>query len=234
MSIRLLSTKILSTSQKALLSNNQFQLVEYDSLKIDLLHEEIDTSYKHIIFTSQNTVKAYLKNLQNSNNLNGEESISTITSQITAYCVGEKTKALLEEYRIKVVVVTHYGADLSKILVEKFGNESFLFLCGNKRRYEIPTRLKENNIHFKEQVVYENSPNPKAFTAHFNGILFFSPTGIESYQIKNSIKDSIAFCIGTTTAAEAKKHTSNIIIANKPTVESVLEKVVEHYKSKIN
>ncbi|MDX1364838.1 MAG: uroporphyrinogen-III synthase [Arenibacter latericius] len=234
MSISLLSTKILSTSQKAILSNPKFQLAEYDSLKIDLLHQEIDTSYKHIIFTSQNTVKAFLKNIQQKANLNGEENISTITSQITAYCVGEKTKALLEENDIKVIAVTHYGAELAKILVEQYANTSFLFLCGNKRRYEIPTRLKENNIHFKEQVVYENSPNPKAFTKQFNGILFFSPTGIQSYQIKNSIKESIAFCIGTTTAAEAKKHTSNIIIAKKPTVESVLEKVIEHYKSKIN
>lgn len=234
MSISLLSTKILSPSQKVLLSNAQFHLEEYDSLKIDLLPQEIDTSYKHIIFTSQNTVKAYLENLKNTADLDQKNNLSSVTSQITAYCVGEKTKALLEGNGIKVVAVTHYGAELAQILVEQYPNEWFLFLCGNKRRYEIPTRLKENNIHFKEQVVYENSPNPQAFSTHFNGILFFSPTGIESYQIKNSIADSIAFCIGTTTAAEAKKYTSNIVIANKPTVESVLEKVVEYYKSKIN
>ncbi|MDX1327920.1 MAG: uroporphyrinogen-III synthase [Arenibacter sp.] len=232
MSIRLLSTKILSPSQSALLSKGHFNIEAYDSLKIELLYQEIDTSYKHVIFTSQNTVKSYLKNLEEAANLNNLKNSKDLSSQITAYCVGEKTKALLEENGIKVVAVTHYGADLAKILVSEYSQHSFLFLCGNKRRFEIPTSLKENNIHFKEQVVYKNSPNPKGFSTAFDGILFFSPTGIESYLMKNTLSDSIAFCIGTTTAEEAKKHTSKIVVAKKPTVESVLEKVVEHYKSK--
>ncbi|MCM4167966.1 hypothetical protein KCTC52924_01213 [Arenibacter antarcticus] len=234
MSISLLSTKILSTSQKDLLNHPQFLIEEYDALKIAFLDQEIDTSYKNVIFTSQNTVKAYLNCLKKTADLNKDNVNKPNYSQIKAFCVGEKTKALLEKNGIHVVAATHYGAELAQILVTQFSKESFLFLCGNKRRYEIPTRLIANNIDFKEQVVYQNSPNPQTFTTQFNGILFFSPTGIESYRIQNSIHDSVAFCIGTTTAEEARKHTSNIIIAKKPTVESVLEKVAEHYKSIIN
>lgn len=235
MSISLLSTKILSPSQKAILTNAQFIIEEYDALRIDLLDQEIDTSYKNVIFTSQNTVMAYLKYLHKNATPNKEsDQKKAVHSRIKAYCVGEKTKALLEKNGVEVVTFTHYGAELAQILVTQYQQETFLFLCGNKRRYEIPTRLKENKIDFKEQVLYGNYPNPQAFSTTFDGILFFSPTGIESYSIQNSIENSVAFCIGTTTAEEAKKHTSNIIIAEKPTVESVLEKVVEYYKSKIN
>ena len=43
--------------------------------------------------------------------------------------------------------------------------------------------------------------------------------------------DKIAFCIGESTAKEARKHFENVQVANLPSVESLLELVIKHYNS---
>jgi len=41
---------------------------------------------------------------------------------------------------------------------------------------------------------------PKGGEKRFDGILFFSPSAVESYLKSNTIKDEMCFCIGETTA----------------------------------
>ncbi|MBW8243144.1 uroporphyrinogen-III synthase [Muricauda oceani] len=211
-----LSTKMLSPSQKELFLNSGLGLVEYDALKIELLDVKIPFTYNNYIFTSKNAVKVFL------NQSEGHEK-----SNFRAYCVGEKTKALLEENGAKVVEMVQNASELAKILVKDHQNESFIFLCGNKRRDELPDTLAKNNVQYKELEVYRTHLNPKAFQRDFDGVLFFSPSGIRSYLLENSLGNGILFCIGETTAAEAQKHSKNIIIANKPTVENVLVQAIK-------
>tara|TARA_R100000935_G_scaffold58928_1_gene100318 strand:+ start:74058 stop:74735 length:678 start_codon:yes stop_codon:yes gene_type:complete len=225
MSMTILSTKILTSSQKSILTNADIKVEEYDAITIDYLTTPIDPNFKNIIFTSQNTVKAFLQTM-------GAQNVKK--ANYSAFCVGEKTKSVLEKNDINVLEMTNYGAELAKILVNQYPNESFLFLCGDKRRNEIPSLLTKHKVTFKEQIVYQNNPNPITFSTDFDGILFFSPSGIESYTAKNNIKNSVAFCIGTTTASEAQKHAKRIIIAPEPTIESVLEKAVEYSRTNIN
>ena len=123
------------------------------------------------------------------------------------------------------------ASELAETLVKKHQNESFLFLCGNKRRAELPDTLIKNNVQYKELEVYRTNLNPKGFQRDFDGILFFSPSGIRSYLLENNIANSTLFCIGETTAKEAKKHTEHIIIANKPTVENVLVHAIKELSS---
>jgi uroporphyrinogen-III synthase len=212
-----LSTKKLSLPQKELFLNSGLGLVEYDALQIEFLDVNIPLEYTHYILTSKNSVKAFLKKIENRD-----------TSNFQVFCVGEKTRSLLEENGLKVVKMTEYASELAQFIVEKYPNETFLFLCGNLRRDTLPKPLTENNIRYKEVMVYKTRLTPKAFQRDFDGILFFSPSGIRSYLLENSIGSSTLFCIGTTTADEAKKHSDNIIIANKPTVENVLVQAINH------
>ena len=85
------------------------------------------------------------------------------------------------------------------------------------------------NIQFKEIEVYKTSLNPQRFPQEFEGVLFFSPSAVQSFTAKNQLKETTAFCIGNTTAAEAQKHTNNIIIATKPTIENVIVQVVNYF-----
>ena len=214
-----LSTKILTPSQKELFLNSGLGLVEYDALHIELLETEIPSGYESLIFTSKNAVKGFLnltKDLDHSN--------------IRVFCVGDKTKAVLLENRLNVVKSAENAFELANFIVKKHKNDRFLFLCGNRRREELPETLKKNNIQYKECVVYQAHPVHKKFDRFFDGLLFFSPSGVRSFLLENSIGSEVLFCIGGTTTAEAKKHSSHIITASTPTVENVLVQAIKHFK----
>ena len=61
--------------------------------------------------------------------------------------------------------------------------------------------------------------------------MFYSPSTVQSYKQENiATDDMIAFCIGETTAKEARKHFNDVRIAKIPTVESVIELVNEYFQ----
>jgi len=58
--------------------------------------------------------------------------------------------------------------------------------------------------------------------------MFYSPSTVESF-VRSNNGEIIAFCIGETTAKEAKKHFDDVRVAKVPTVESVIELVNAYY-----
>ena len=216
--ITVLSTKILSPSQKELFLNSGIGLVAYDALHIEFLDITIPVDYQYYIFTSKNAVKAFLNHSKHLN-----------IDKCNAFCVGEKTRVLLEENGIKVIKTEEKASDLGDFIIKNHQNEKFLFLWGNLRRAELPEVLLKNNVRYIEIKAYDTHLIHKKFNRFFDGILFFSQSGIKSYTQENPISKSWIFCIGNTTANEAKTHTDQIIIANKPTVENVLVQVIKHF-----
>jgi len=215
-----LSTKKLSPSQRDLLIHAGVSLVEYNAIHIEFVPFDSPQTIENAIFTSQNGVQSFFDDVCS----------STVEN---CFCVGEKTKALLEENGQKVIKMTEYASELSEYLVKNHKKDSFHFFCGNIRSDVIPSALKENNIAFEEIEVYKTTLSPKKFERQFDAILFFSPSGVRSfYEENNSSKvHSIAVCIGTTTAQEAKKYSDKIVISNSTIVESVIAKIVKILKT---
>ena len=221
----ILTTKKLLENQRSLLLNAGLSFVEYDAIKIEFCPFEVPNHIENAIITSQNSVFS-IRNKYPEN--------KGITIQ-NCFCVGEKTKLLLEDFGHKVVKMTEYASELSDYLVKNHQNDSFHFFCGNIRSEEIPSKLKENNISFEEIVIYKTTLNPKKFEREFDAILFFSPSGVRSYFEANRPNrfpkpvrsHTISVCIGTTTASEAKKYSENVVISNSTTVESVIAKAVK-------
>lgn len=209
-----LSTKKLAPNQRELLLNAGIGLVEYDAIKIELTDFKTDKKkIENAIFTSKNAVKA-ISRLQIEN----------------CFCVGDRTAMRLGKMGYQIIEKAQNSEELGKIIAEKHHEKQFHFFSGNRRRDELPTILKENQIDFSEIQVYETSLNPKKFESDFDGILFFSPSAVKSFTQKNGI-NSVAFCIGSTTAEEAAKHTQNIVVASRPGIENVIAKVVAYFKN---
>ena len=99
----------------------------------------------------------------------------------------------------------------------------------NQRLDELPTILEKNKIKITEIEAYQTKFDTLKVDDSVESVLFYSPSGVQSYIQKNN-SNAIAFCIGETTAVEAKKHFSDVRVANIPTVESVIDLVNEHYK----
>lgn len=218
---RILSTKKLQPNQKQFLLNAGLLVLEADFISVNLTAFTIDNANDNLIFTSQNAVISFLHN---------ERSAALKDKKI--FCVGTKTKAALEHYGYTVTVCTDYAEELAKAIITGYTKENFTFFSGNLRRDTLPEALRKAGILMNEIQAYETVLTPHNIKAGLDGILFYSPSGIESYLKTNTITDEVCFCIGTTTAEALKGITNNIVIATKPTLENVIVQCINYYKDK--
>ncbi|MEE2772774.1 MAG: uroporphyrinogen-III synthase [Bacteroidota bacterium] len=213
--VRILSTKKLERNQEELLLNAGLSLVQYDGIRIEMSEFKIPQQpVENAVFTSKNAVKAILQKAVEIQN---------------AFCVGDKTAALLEEQGISVKVKAQDASELAMKITTDFSEANFIFFCGNKRRDELPETLKKHRVKIDEIEVYRTSLRAMEFPQPFDGILFFSPSGVQSYHLQNQMQGT-AFCIGETTASEARKHTKNIVVAARPGIENLIAKAVNHFR----
>lgn len=219
-SIQILSTKVLSSIQKQELQKANIDVIESDFIQTQNKSFELKDLNDNLIFTSQNAVHSVLADPK-----------SEALKSKNVFCVGLKTKILLSENGFNVIAYTGYAADLAEIITLIYRSESFTFFSGNLRRETLPKALKDADVKMNEIQVYDTSLTPKKIKATVDGILFFSPSGVESYLKDNTIKKEKCFCIGDTTAEALEKITKNIIIADQPTVEDVIEDVINQYSN---
>jgi uroporphyrinogen-III synthase len=217
--VPILSTKVLSPSQRETLVNAYFSVIEEDFIATKNQNFDLTEINSNLIFTSQNAAQSVLLHPK----------CQELKSK-NVFCVGIKTKALLEENGFNVIVYVDYAADLAEIITLIYANESYTFFSGNLRKETLPIALKEANIKFNEIQVYETSLTPIKIKETVEAILFFSPSGVESYLMENKLKKEICFCIGETTAAALPNTVKNTIVANQPSIEEVIEDAIAEFK----
>jgi uroporphyrinogen-III synthase len=218
-SLNILSTKTLLSHQKQALIDANFNLIEVDFIKTENSDFDLKGINDNLVFTSQNAAQSVLLHPK----------LEELKAK-KVFCVGIKTKVLLEENSFNVVVYVDYASDLAEIITLIYANESYTFFSGNMRKETLPKALKEAKIKFNEIQVYETTLTPQKISAKLDGILFFSPSAIASYLAENKIKNEICFCIGETTASALETITRNIIVADQPSVENVIEDLIEEFQ----
>lgn len=218
----ILSTKTLSSQQRKMFIDSDIDILEEDFIQIENNNFELKNINENLIFSSQNAVLSLMehRNWEQLKNKN-------------VFCVGIKSKELLEQNGFKVDVYMDYASELAEIITLIYNKETFTFFSGNLRKETLPKALKDAQIKFNEIEVYQTKlVSFKISSAEkFDGILFFSPSGVESYLKDNKIKSETCFCIGETTANALEKITKNIIISQIPTIEDVIVEVIEYYKN---
>jgi uroporphyrinogen-III synthase len=219
----ILSTKTLSDEQRQAFLDANFDLLEQDFIEIKNNLFELNKINNNLIFSSQNAVLSLLEQ-------NGWEILKTKS----VFCVGIKTKELLEVNGFTVDVYMDYASELAEIITLIYNKESYTFLSGNLRKETLPEALKSEGIIFNEIEVYQTTLAPFKISEQekFDGIMFFSPSAVESYLTNNKIKNEICFCVGNTTAKSLELNkVKNIVIAEIPTIEEVIVEVIEYYST---
>lgn len=218
--IQIVSTKRLSELQRCMFKH-PIKVTENDFINIEYIPIETENIFRlpsTVIFTSQNAVKSLLSNCSRSQ-LNFK----------TVYCVGQKTKQLLEEHNFSVTHFEKYGTKLADFIINQKDISEVTFFCGEIRMDEIPNKLTANNINVNEITVYKTVFNKITITEPMDGVLFYSPSGVQSYVLANNSVKLIAFCIGTTTAKTASTYFNDVVVSENPTVEDVIHKVNQYY-----
>lgn len=214
-----LSTRLLNEEQKKALKNAKISVEEYNAITIDIINFILPKGYTHFIFTSKNGVKSFVQHLANNPTIN--------ISEISCFCVGQKTKSCLEENGLKVIKMTQNALELALFIAKHHKKEHFLIFAGNRNRPELRRILSREKIFFKEVEVYQTSLVPKQYNNKFRGILFYSPSGVESFTHVNNIENTPVFCIGETTAKEARKHSEHVFVSEETTVDGVIQCLIK-------
>ena len=213
------STKKLSKLQKETLSH-AIGIEDSDFIKIRfnrISAKVMKNSHENVVITSQNGVEAIL------NSFTKEE-----INFKNIFCVGRRTKKLIENRIGKVAHVSKNALKLAEYISKETDIKQVSYFCSDLRLDVLPTYLQANDIIVNEIEAYKTMLSPVKIDDSVVGVLFYSPSGIESYLLENNT-DKIAFCIGETTAVDARKHFKNVQVANMPDVESILELVNTYF-----
>lgn len=216
------STKKLTSEQRQLfdkrmkVDSDDFVQIYSNRLPVASLKKDV----QNVIITSKNAVEALT------------DSVDTTTLKFkNIYCIGRRTKKLIESRIGKVAHAAPNAKALAEHLVEFMDGTEVTYFCSNIRLDDLPNILAENNIQVNEVIAYKTKQAAIKVPDGVKRVLLFSPSGVASFLSKNTADKRTAYCIGETTASEARKHFTDVRVAKIPTVESVIELVNENNKS---
>ncbi len=224
---KILSTKKLHPSVLEKAKMNQLDIIEQEFIAIEpvvdlKISEQIiglaQRGVLHIVITSQHAVEILSKYMH------VEDTYYVIDWKI--FCLSGKTKeAIVANEKIDGIIVdeAQYASDLTK-KISAHKTTEVIFFCGDKRRDELPDSLRENGVKVHEIVLYKTHEVPQVAETDLDGILFFSPSAVQSFFSVNQIeRKTVCFAIGNTTAESIADFTDNkVIISESPNQDAVL------------
>lgn len=191
------------------------------SVEVQQEIEQVALQETTVIFTSMNAVDAVTVFLD------GHKPAWNI------YTLGTTTQKLVADYfgTDKILGAAADATQLGELIAGEAIATEVNFFCGDRRRDELPGILRNNDIEVNEIVVYHTIATPHIINKAYEGILFFSPSAVDSFFSVNKVAPhSLMFAIGRTTATSIKKYSDNkIIVANEPGKENLVEKMIAYF-----
>ncbi len=223
-SVQLVSTRKLSSELLETLALANIHVAQEDFIRRtvvipqNLLVNSINTT---LVFTSKMGVRAWIEIIKE---------FGLDINHYSIYCLSHRTKALAAQHGFQVAGVGHDATSLADVILKNRSIERIAYICGNLRRDELPNKLRSKGLEVQEIAAYKTELTPMLMKPGYQGILFFSPSGVDSYQVLNKGTDCTAFCLGHTTAHQAQQiGFSEIQIADNSTPESLIEKIIHFY-----
>jgi len=215
-----LSTKILSGTliNSALANGIQIDCIPFiETVQVtgNALQNKIRTlvtEHATVIFTSGVAVKAVADLLQRQPNWE-------------IFCIqGQTCKNVKAGFPGSGIVATAKDAEgLADKVIASGKVKKVIFFCGNRRMDQLPAKLSDNGIIVDEFVVYETNIKPQIIAKAYKAILFYSPSGVESFFSVNSVQEGTKiFSIGPSTTRALKKYSSVIVEAETPDAKKLL------------
>ncbi len=173
-----------------------------------------------VIFTSKNAVKSVAA-------LVGDEK-----PDWKIYSLGPNTSKLVTEvFPGSAIVGTAPSAEGLAELIVADGNKEVVFFCGDIRLDTLPDRLGKAGVRVSETIVYETISSSEKIEGTFDGVLFFSPSGVKSFFEANDLgPETVLFAVGNTTAAEVAKYTGNkVFVSEVPKKGEVLKMAIGYF-----
>jgi uroporphyrinogen-III synthase len=133
--------------------------------------------------------------------MNAVEAVTKMTTEIAppwdVYCLGNTTKELVKKkLQCNILADAADATSLANKIITDAPVEVWFF-CGNRRRDELPEILLTNGIKVQEVIVYKTTAVHHIINSQFDGVLFYSPSAVESFFSVNKVGSStVLFAIG--------------------------------------
>lgn len=186
--------------------------------EIELAAVELAT----VIFTSMNAVESVTRML------NGH------VPDWKIYCLGHKTRELVEASfgNTSISGIADNATELADEIIENGHTDEVIFFCGNLRRNELPHKLEQHGINVTEVIVYQTFHLHCKVEKSYDGVLFFSPSAVESFFAGNHLPaKTVVFTIGNTTNEAVGRYCSNrCIISTFPGKDRMVKEAISYFK----
>jgi uroporphyrinogen-III synthase len=150
------------------------------------------------------------------------------------FCTGSATRRSVEALfgEAAVAGTGNSAEELSGRIVSDASIRKVYFFCGDQRREELPAGLAARGIEVEEIMVYNTVPVAAEVLPQYDGIIFFSPSAVNSFfSASRSKEKTIFFSIGKTTANAIRAYTElPVIIAPSPDKEGLLRLAMEYFQ----
>jgi uroporphyrinogen-III synthase len=174
-----------------------------------------------VVFTSANAVEAVYGCL------------SDVEPMWDVYCIGHATADRVRAYFpfSKVAGTADSASELADLIMEENENTEVIFFCGDRRREELPEKLRRAQFDVDEIVVYQTITTPHKIKKHYHAVMFYSPSGAESFFEMNRLPPGTPlFAIGETTAAAIRKRCDNLVLTpEEPSKEDMVGLVLNYF-----
>jgi uroporphyrinogen-III synthase len=171
------------------------------------------------IFTSKKAVKA-LKPV-----------INDLEIPKHIFAVGSKTAEMLENLNLDVTVPDEYNAVSLTKKMKELNLAHVTHFCGNLKAADLSKLLGDDKKLTSIEVYRTKSAPHKVDTSKYEGIVFMSPSAVESFSEENTLNGSNqVFCIGPTTEEAAHEAgIKNCITPEYSTLDSLMESIQTYF-----
>lgn len=225
LSTRPLEKALLEAAKAKDISIDIISFIDTAPIRTSGIKDEINKALKQpaaVVFTSMNavnTVAAYINGL---------------TPNWKIFCIGHTTRQLAAKYfgEQSIHTIGNNASELADKMINDKSVKQVVFFCGDQRREELPGKLRQNGITVQEVIVYHTISTPHKIEKAYDGILFYSPSAVQSFFYANAVPpETILFAIGQTTADAIKSFSNNTIIeSDRPGKDELVKKMFQFFK----
>jgi uroporphyrinogen-III synthase len=223
--LHIVSTRKLNSSRVDELEKSGWTFTQHDFINkiievpADCKKESIQ---KNVVLTSKSGVEAFLKV---SNELNLDQAGYLI------YCISHATQKAAIAAGLRIHASALNASSLADEILKDKNVQAVTHICSDRRRNELSEKLNGGGVRVQELVAYRTELPPVVINQPYDGILFFSPSAVDSFLSANTLKAVPCFCIGQTTGDHAKQKGYPLVYSpDAPTEDALLKELTNYFQ----
>lgn len=220
----IVSTRKLTSSKVDELTAKEWKFTDHDFISkmihipADLYNQSI---HKHVVLTSITGVKAFLE-------ITRQMQLDIDHYQI--YCISRGTKEYASAFGLNIKSSAPNAAALADEILKDVEVKKVTHVCSNLRRDELSHKLINSGVAVQDVIAYRTEFTPVAMDNSYDAIIFFSPSAVDSFLSRNSLRQVPCFCLGKTTADYAKQEGyQHTYLPDAPSEDILLQTIINYY-----